>query len=271
VRRSLWLLAFLATRPLVAQVTAPRSAAYLFSSNADDARALWVNPAGLGIFPLATIYAEMAADRGTIGVVPSDWGVRQFSFGLQSRGIGFSYQKDRYLNGGGDSHWRAGAGIPIARFMAIGFAATFTKPSRQYDAGIRVAPARVLGIGAVVHNIGRPDVAGTELPMVIVSGAQFHLAGGRLSLQGDVVATDRHPASGYDKVYRLGASLLIPRRQPVTLLTAVDLGGNGKVTRWNFGLGIGFQAQLLAVGSALPGNGMSAVSFAGVARGRTRH
>jgi hypothetical protein len=83
VLRALGLIALAAASPLRAQLAAPRSASYLFSANVEDARALWINPAGLGVLPIASIYAEVAADRPATGegrdtggwAAESRWGV----------------------------------------------------------------------------------------------------------------------------------------------------------------------------------------------------
>jgi hypothetical protein len=253
----------------MAQSPEARSATYLFSANVEDARALWVNPAGLGILPIASLYAEGTADYGA----GDDWGIRQYSFGLHSRAIAVGYQRDRFLTGGSRGTWRIGAGLPLGRRAALGTAITLTKPQRSLDLGLRLSPVRLLDAGFVVRNVGRPDVNGVEIPMTLVGGLVWYLAGGKFALQGDATGTERRPQSGYDMGYRAGAQLTLPGRQAVTLLTAVDLGSSLGLNRWSFGIGIGYQAQALAVGSALAGNGVSArlqaVSVTGVARGAT--
>jgi hypothetical protein len=271
MRRLMGVLALLVTPGLAAQ-TAPRSATYLFSANVEDARALWINPAGLAVLPLATIYAEFAADQGSGAT--SDWSLRQYSFGLHSRNVAFSYQHDRFESGGSEGTWRVGAAFPLGRRAAIGSAVTFTSPERQLLVGLRFSPARLLDVGAVVQNIGRPTVNGVEQPVTGVGGFSWRLAGGRLGIQGDAFLSERLQQSGLDRRYRAGADLILPGRQSLAFLTAVDLENNLHVSRWSVGLSIGFQAQAVAVGTALPNQGTSArlqaFSLAGVARGRTR-
>ena len=269
MRRLAILLALAAAPPLDAQAPEPRSATYLFSASVEDARALWVNPAGLGILPIASLYAEGTADYGT----GDDWGMRQYSFGIHSRSIALSYQRDRMLAGGSRGTWRLGAGFPLGRRAALGTAITLTKPQRAVDIGLRFSPVRLLDAGVVVRNVGRPDVNGVEIPMTVVGGFVWYLAGGRFALQGDATGTERRPQSGYDMGYRAGAQLVLPGRQALTLLTAIDLGNRLGPNRWSFGIGIGYQAQALAVGSALAEDGVAArlqaVSVTGVARGAT--
>src|SRR3970282_919601 len=72
-----------------AQEVAPnRATTYLHPTDVRDARALWVNPAGLGVLRDASVYAEIAAqDPGARGRL------RQLSAGFNARGLGFAYQR----------------------------------------------------------------------------------------------------------------------------------------------------------------------------------
>jgi hypothetical protein len=268
-RRALLALIVFIAPGLRAQTAQSRSATYLFTSNVEDARALWINPAGMGVLPLATIYAELAADQGT--GTTSDWSVRQFSFGLHSRNIGISYQHDRLVSGDGQGTWRVGAAFPMGRRAALGSAVTFTSPERQLVVGLRFSPARTIDVGAVVENIGRPTIDGVEQPVTGVGGLTWRLIGGRLGLHGDAYMSEKLQQSGYDHSYRAGADLILPGRQSVSFLTALDLQSNMHVTRWNIGLSIGFATQLLGVGTALPDQSTSArlqsFSLTGIARG----
>ena len=49
IRRVVLSLALLGAAPVAGQYRGSRSAEYLFAANVADARALWVNPAGLGV------------------------------------------------------------------------------------------------------------------------------------------------------------------------------------------------------------------------------
>jgi hypothetical protein len=269
VRSALVVLTAILSTPLSAQEIIPRSSTYLFSANVEDARALWINPAGLGILPLATIYAEAAGGRAAGG---GDWGLRQYSFGLHSRNLAVSYQKDRFATGGSDGTWRVGAAFPLAVRMAIGTAVTFTSPERTIDLGLRFSPARPLDVGLVVRNIGRPTVRGVPQPISTTAGMAWRLARGRIGIQADAVATERRPLSGYDTYYRGGALFVLPGRQPVSFLTALDFDSDLRVSRLSVGIAFGLQAQLLAVGTTLPGSGSSteiqSFNVTGVAFGR---
>jgi hypothetical protein len=271
VARALALLALTVASPLQAQLAAPRSAAYLFTANVEDARALWINPAGLGVLPVASIYAEVAGDRPITG---DGWDLRQYSFGLQSRALALGYQRDRPAAGNGQGYWRLGAGFPLGRRLALGTGVTFTRPERGLDIGLRVSPLRPLDVGLVVRDIGRPVVRATKQPLSVTGGVAVHLAGGRIGLQADGVGTERMVTAGWDVGYRAGALFLVPARAPISIVTAFDLADNFRVNRWSLGLGIGFAAQVLAVGSAVPETGSSvqlqSFNVTGVARGLIR-
>jgi hypothetical protein len=142
------------------------------------------------------------------------------------------------------------------------------------DVGLRVSPLRPLDIGLVVRDIGRPIVRTTKQPVSATGGVALRLAGGRLGLQADAIGTERMVTSGYDVRYRAGALVLLPARAPISIVTAFDLANNLHVNRWSLGFGIGFRAQILAVGSALPETGSSvqlqSFNVTGVAREATR-
>lgn len=269
--RALALLALAAASPVQAQLAAPRSSAYLFSANVEDARALWINPAGLAVLPVASIYAEVTGDRPIAG---DGWDLRQYSFGLHSRALAIGYQRDRPAAGDGQGYWRLGAGFPLGRRMALGTGVTFTRPERGMDVGLRISPLRPLDVGIVVRDIGRPIVRATKQPLSLAGGVAVHLASGRLGLQADALATERMVTSGYDVRYRAGALIFVPARAPISIVTAFDLANNLRVNRWSLGFGIGFAAQIIAVGSAEPETGSSvhlqSFNITGVARGLTR-
>jgi hypothetical protein len=259
-----------ATTPLRAQLTESRSGTYLFSAAVEDARAMWVNPAGLGIIPLASLYAEVAADRTATN---ADWGMRQYSFGLMSRSLAFGYQRDNQATGGHQGTWRLGAGIPLGRRIALGTGVSFTSPERGIDLGLRASPARPVDIGLVVRNIGRPNVNAIKQRITAVGGIAWRFAQGRFGIQWDAVASERPDSlSGFDVRHRTGATVLIPGRTPFTLLTALDWSDHLRVTQWSVGIGFGFTAQALMVGTSLPQSGSStrldSFNVTAIARGR---
>ena len=73
-----------------AQTLPARSGDYLFVTNAVDARALWVNPAGLGVVPEASIMGEFSLTPGG-----GDVRLAQYTVGLNSRGFSIGYRRNR--------------------------------------------------------------------------------------------------------------------------------------------------------------------------------
>ena len=71
-----------------------RATRYLFPTDVTDARALWVNPAGLGAFPEASINLDV-----TVGDPGSSGKLRQLTFAFNSRGLSAGYQRDIYSDG----------------------------------------------------------------------------------------------------------------------------------------------------------------------------
>jgi hypothetical protein len=255
-------------RTCLSQVLSPSSATYLFTSNIEDARTLWINPAGLGILPMASLYAELGADRST-----DAWELRQYTFGMSSRGAAVSYQRDRFPTGNPSGRWRVGMALPLAPRMAVGASVTFYRPDRGADVGLRFSPMRLWDFGFVLRNIGRPDVNGSALPVTAAMGGTWRVSRGRLALAGDAIAAEKRPLEGFQWAYRAGVAWTLPGRTPISLLTSVDLGDRLSLNRWSLGVAMGLQNQLLAVGSALPGNTagvrLESLNFAAVARGRT--
>ena len=247
----------------LAQALSPPSATYLFTSNVEDVRAAWINPAGLGVLPIASLYAEVGTDRST-----DSWEVRQYSFGISSRGAALGYQRDRFPTGNSNGTWRVGMALPLARRMAVGASLSFYHPDRGADIGFRYSPLLPLDLGLVVRNLGRPD----SLPVTVAMGATWRSAS-RLAISGDVIAAENRPLGGYTRTYHLGGELTLPARTPIGVLTAIDFGSGLGLPRWSLGVALGLQNQLLAVGSTPPGDvsaRLESLNFAGVARGQSK-
>src|SRR5213076_3503367 len=89
---------------LSAQQVAPnRATGYLFPTDVHDARAIWVNPAGLAVLREASVYAELGVgDPGARGRL------RQINAGFNSRGLSFGYQRDIFDNNVRGTTYRIG-------------------------------------------------------------------------------------------------------------------------------------------------------------------
>jgi len=250
IGRALVVCLSLAAPPLAAQTLPPRSADYLFVTNAVGARALWVNPAGLNIMHEASILGEF-----TLGRTQSNLRLAQYTAGFHSRGLSLGYQQNRPRGASPVTVLRAGLAIPLPR-GALGFSGARhsqdSTSSREADLGIFFLPATSIQLAAVVRHIGRPTIEGVELPITAVAGFQWTAT--RLQFSSEVLATEqRAPGqSGYEFGYRVGTRIiLVPTGFPLMTVAAANLGSTGRIRAFSVGLAIGLARQVTAVGSAV--------------------
>ena len=146
---------------------APRSQDYLFISDVDDARAAWVNPAGLGWIPEASVMGEMVLDRST-----GSLRLGQYTAGLNSHGLALAYERDRSVPDSSMGIARLALGVPLGR-GAIG--ASFTTYGSHHNTGFELGVRyRLLAEldGAVgLRNLVHPVLRATPQPAVAVAGA----------------------------------------------------------------------------------------------------
>lgn len=231
------------------QVAPNRATAYLFPTDVQDARAIWVNPAGLGIQRDASIYAELSVgDPGSRGRL------RQINAGFNSRGLSFGYQRDILDDGVRGSTIRLGlaggagglaAGIAIARYSGSGTNAT------GWDAGLTYVAAQGLTAGAVVTNIGQPIVRGLRQRLTYVPGLTWHpapLAAFGVSLDARITP-DSVAAYAFGLSWRGSAQ----SRWPLAVIARLDTDGDFRRGAFVLGLSIGGQDRLGVVASA-PGD-----------------
>jgi hypothetical protein len=179
VRRGAALVAFLALPALAAaQEVAPnRSTAYLHPTDVRDPRALWVNPAGLGVLREASVYAEVAVqDPGT-----GAGRLRQLSAGFNSRGLAFAYQRDLFDGGRRGHTYRLGL-AGSSKGLAAGAAMALYRGNTKgtgWDFGATYAFGETAGltVGGVIANIGQPVVRGLEQRLSFIPGATWRPLG----------------------------------------------------------------------------------------------
>jgi hypothetical protein len=155
-------------RPAIAQQVAPnRATAYLFTTDVHDARAIWVNPAGLGVRE-ASIYLETSVgDPGSKGKL------QQINAGFNTRGLSFAYQHDVLDDGVRGHTYRLGMaggagglalGGDVARYGGGGAKAT------GWDLGITYVALPPLTVGLLASNLGQPTVRGIQQPFMFIPG-----------------------------------------------------------------------------------------------------
>lgn len=226
-----------------AQVLDSRSTAYLLPSDVTDARAIAVNPAGLGTLPEASIFADVTAGR------PGAWGQpRQFSVGIDSRGFAASWQHDRLGSVSGNT-FRVGLGTAAGALAVGGGVAIYRggEGGTSWNLGLRWAAARRLAAGLAVMDIGQPTVRGFKLLTTYTGSATFAPARALL-LSGGVAAT-RHAVTGYTA--KLEAAMRIGL--PLGLFALCDTDRGFRRTQFAFGITIGGNDRLGAVATT-PGN-----------------
>ena len=273
MRRVLCLLAAavtVAAAPAAGQAVRSRSADYLFAATAADARALWTNPAGLGMITSASVMAEFAVD------VPPDSSVQfsQWTLGFNSRGLSAGYQRDRFAEDPNTGAIRLGLALPFP-MGAVGVAVSYyhgspidTAGNYGLDLGVRYRLFSRLDLGLVARNIGRPTPRDAPLPFTGVLGANLAVLPRHLLIQAEVVAADRVNSSGYDMLYRGGLRLAFGQRLPISAFGTVDLDNGLDAQVWFLGVSIGGRDRALLGMSGRAGSGntrIDRISVTGVA------
>lgn len=263
MRRVAALAAFLALPLLAAaqEVASNRATAYLHPTDVRDARALWVNPAGLGVLRDASVYAELAVQDPTSG----DARLRQLSVGFNSRGLAFAYQRDVFDGGRRGHTYRlglAGASKGLAAGAAMALYRGDTKGT-GWDFGVAytLEGATALTVGGVIANVGQPVVRGLEQRLTFVPGATWRPLG---------------PAAGFSIHARITPDSVLSYafglswqgsggKFPIGLLARLDTDGGARRTAFTIGISIGGPDRVGLVVSA-PGDvsGVDAASLYGV-------
>jgi hypothetical protein len=165
-------LLLLVCRGAVAQVAPNRSTQYLHPTEVSDARALWVNPAGLSLFPEASLDLDV-----TVGDPGAKGRLRQFSLGLNSRGLSFGYQRDVFDGGVRGSTYRIGGAAGRNNFSAGAALALYRggTSSSGWDFGVLYGWTPEFTVGGVIQDVGQPQVRGILLPVTYVPGATLQL------------------------------------------------------------------------------------------------
>lgn len=232
-----------------AQVIRPRSADYLFTSTATDARALWVNPAGPASSSNASLYGELLFERPQSDIRVSQWG-----FGFGSRGFSFAYLRDRVGGGMTNQAYRFGLARAF-RGGSAGLSMSFYNggsTQRGVDLGVRYTFLPAVDFAVVLRNIGQPRIRTEKIPFTGVAGVSWTGLASHVGVMGELVATNRIRRSGYDLSYRTGARIRLGRATPIMALAAVDFASGLGIDRWTVGIAIGGNRKVLLAGTVVP-------------------
>lgn len=248
----------------VTQVAANRSTLYLHPTEVTDARALWVNPAGLGLFPEASLDLDV-----TVGDPGSRGRLRQYTLGVNSRGLSFGFQRDLFDGGGRGSTWRIGAaaghkGLAGGATLALYRGGT---SSSGWDLGVLYAWTPDLSVGGVIRNIGEPRVRGVLLPVTYVPSATLQLFGhgAALSALGRIT-----PDGVLGYAFGLRARLRQATTLPVGLSARIDTDRSFHRAGFALGFSVG-GPDVVGVVTTTPGDvsRIDALSLYGVSTRRS--
>jgi hypothetical protein len=251
-----------------AQVVPNQATRYLHPTEVSDARALWVNPAGLGRVEEASVQLDL-----TVGDPGAKGRLRQFSFGLNSRGLSFGYQRDLFDGGVRGSTYRLGFGADHAG-LAVGAVAALYRggsSSSGWDVGVVYDWTPALTVGGVIEAIGQPHVRDSTLRVTYVPSATLELGGGRgrgggvaFSGLGRFTADG---AQGY--AFAVRAALRQESSLPVGLVARLDTDHALHRAGFAFGLSLGGPdvAGVIALASADLGH-LDALGLYGVSTRR---
>lgn len=185
---------------------------YRLVAEADDADALWVNPAGLGMrsgFSLFSQRSQSDSDDLLFGSATSQrvWGAR---FG----GLGLGYRHDEFpvpertVRAQGDAY---SIGLGVGReAVALGAAYTWHRVgphASAWDLGALVRPASWLSVGVSWRDLGSPVVGGVRQDERVVAGLALRPFGTLLTATAESELDTR----GGDAVqHRAGVRVLAP-------------------------------------------------------------
>jgi hypothetical protein len=245
-----------APSPAAAQVAPNTATTYLHPTDVTDARALWVNPAGLANPGIASAHLDL-----TVGTPGSRGRLRQLTLGLNSRGLSFGYQRDifdglrghtyRVGVGGGTGLLAAGAAMSLYRGGTKG---------TGWDLGAIYTPHPAIRLGGVIANLGQPTVRGLKQSLTFEPSATWLPTGPALALSiHGRVTTD------VVRSWSFGARWNGTGRLPVHALARLDT--DRALRRGAFALGLSLGGEdFVGLVAVTPGDlgGIDALSLYGV-------
>ncbi len=154
----------------------PQPQYYQLTTDAYDARALWVQPAGLVKLRESSISALLTANQ------QNGLSVGQYGLTVSSGGLALGWQHDRLPNGAYVNAYAVGLAGGSAH-ISIGadhrwYKGTTTKDG-SWDLGFRYQAMPPLELSAVWRDLGSPVIEGGSINATLVPGAAIRLLDGR--------------------------------------------------------------------------------------------
>jgi hypothetical protein len=202
----------------VAQSPGAQPQLYLLTTDAFDARALWVQPAGLAARREASVSGLLTASTG------STWTITQYGVTLASGGLGLGWQHDHRADGSSDNQWAVGLAGGGPRFT-LGAARRWIRGANAnasaWDVGARFVPRPAVLLSLAWRDIGSPDVRDTVVPATLVPAVALGLFGARAAIGADWEILAR---SWNTRAFRTGAAVALPLR--ITVSLRADFSGS---------------------------------------------
>ena len=197
------ILAVACPRHATAQLYPALPQRYLLTTDVFDARAVWVNPAGLARRLEASLGADATLERR-----PGSTRLAQFGASVRSRNLAFAWIHDRYTGNSGANNFAAGVGLGDEALSLGATRRWYGGPGgdKAWDVAARARLTPLLDLSLVWRNAGSPTVRDTIYGASIIPAAAFHLLEGRVvaGVEGDL-ATDLHAL----REIRAGATCLV--------------------------------------------------------------
>jgi len=251
-----------------AQILPAQPARYELTTEASDARALWVNPAGLARLPEASIGADVTADR----FFPGGAQLSQYSLSLAGRGVAASWIHERLPSSQSLNVYAVGIGLGDEQFSA-GMTRRWYRglaDAGSWDVAARVSTLDGTQLSLVTRNIGSPRLGDSTYWATLVPGALVYLLRGVVQLGGEWEVA---PHAWRSVGYRAGGAVALGRG--VAVLVLADLSPSLKRRALVLALSLdASRSRLGAVGLASGGaNEIDAVGLSGalVTRAPTPH
>jgi hypothetical protein len=198
---------------------------YLLAAQAADARALWLNPAGLARRSEASIGGDLSLDRAPGGTHLSQYGAT-----LASRGFALGWTHDREPGGASANGYAIGLGLGDAAFSAGVVRRWVRGPVRAsvWDVAGGTAARDWLHLSLVARNLNSPLPGDSAWAPSLVPGLDAALLGGRLDAALEWEVATRGWRS---RTWRIGGTVALWRGVALAVRAdlARDLGLEGLV------------------------------------------
>jgi hypothetical protein len=249
----------LTTSGLFGQAGRPHSAHYLFVAAVDDARALWVNPAGLGVIPEYSVTLDFTLESASTGRLR----LGQWSGAVNSRGFGLGYQRDRFADDPFTAEvdplstgaYRLGGAVPFGS-GAIGASVSMYRGNSvgtefAGDVGMLLALGPRFSFGAVVQNVGRPVLRATKTAISGTVGVAWYAVPQTLEFAAEGQIVEGLAAANTTVRYRAGIHVSPGRSFPVSVFGAFDLGSDPVVRSLFIGVSLGAHERVGVTGAGV--------------------